>query len=120
MMAWVAFDRAVKAVEQFDLPGPVDHWRALRDEIHRQVLERGYDAGRNTFVQHYDGKALDASLLLMASAGFLPPEDPRFRGTVEAIERELLAEIGRASCWERVCPSVSIRVVACTLKNKIP
>jgi GH15 family glucan-1,4-alpha-glucosidase len=92
VMAWVAFDRAVKAVEQSGLPGPVERWRALRDEIHQEVLARGHDRGRNTFVQHYDGSALDASLLLMAEVGFLPPEDPRFRGTVEAIERSLMED----------------------------
>ena len=92
MMAWVAFDRAVKAVEQYGFCGPVERWRALRDEICREVLERGYDRARNTFVQHYDGRALDASLLLVAEVGFLPPEDPRFRGTVEAIERELMED----------------------------
>lgn len=90
VMAWVAFDRAIKAVEQFGLSGPVERWRALRDEIHAEVLTRGYDSGRNTFVQHYGGKALDASLLLMAEVGFLSPKDSRFRGTVEAIERELV------------------------------
>jgi len=90
VMAWVAFDRAIKAVEQFGLSGPVERWRALRDEIHAEVLARGYDSGRNTFVQHYGGKALDASLLLMAEVGFLSPKDSRFRGTVEAIERELV------------------------------
>lgn len=92
MMAWVAFDRAVKAVEQFGRDGPVERWRAIRDEIHGEVLARGYDSRRNTFVQHYDGRALDASLLLIAGVGFLPPEDERFRGTVEAIERELLED----------------------------
>ena len=92
MMAWVAFDRAIKAVEQFGSDGPVEKWRALRDEIHGEVLARGYDKDRNTFVQHYDGKALDASLLLMAEVGFLPPEDSRFRGTVEAVERELIED----------------------------
>lgn len=92
VMAWVAFDRAIKAVEHSGLRGPVEKWRALRDEIHGEVLARGYDRGRNTFVQHYDGTALDASLLLMAEVGFLPPEDPRFRGTVEAIERELVED----------------------------
>lgn len=69
VMAWVAFDRAVKAVEQSDLPGPVEKWRAIRDEIHQEVLDRGYNRGRNTFVQHYGGTALDASLLLMAEVG---------------------------------------------------
>ncbi len=92
VMAWVAFDRAIKAAEQSGFNGSVDRWRALRDEIHREVLERGYDRGRNTFVQHYGGTALDASLLLMAEVGFLPPGDPRFRGTVEAIERELMED----------------------------
>lgn len=92
VMAWVAFDRAIKAVEQSGLSGPVERWRTLRSEIHREVLARGFDERRNTFVQHFDGTALDASLLLMAEVGFLPPEDPRFRGTVEAIERELLED----------------------------
>ncbi|MDN5752684.1 MAG: glycoside hydrolase family 15 protein [Nitrosospira sp.] len=92
VMAWVAFDRGIKAVEQFGSPGPVEKWRALRDEIHGEVLARGYDKSRNTFVQYYDGTALDASLLLIAEVGFLPPEDPRFRGTVEAIERELMED----------------------------
>ncbi|MEP6606144.1 MAG: glycoside hydrolase family 15 protein [Nitrosospira sp.] len=92
VMTWTAFDRAIKAVEQFGLPGPVKRWRSLRDEIHGEVLARGYDSERNTFVQHYGGTALDASLLLMAEVGFLPPEDVRFRGTVEAIERELVED----------------------------
>jgi GH15 family glucan-1,4-alpha-glucosidase len=92
MMAWVAFDRSIKAVEQFGFSGPIDRWRMLRDEIHSEVLARGYDKTRNTFVQHYDAPALDASLLLMAEVGFLPPDDPRFRGTVEAIERELVED----------------------------
>lgn len=92
MMAWVAFDRAIKAVEQFGLGGPVDKWCALRDEIHNEVLVRAYDTRRNTFVQHYDGTALDASLLVMAEVGFLPAEDARFQGTVEAIERELMED----------------------------
>ena len=92
VMAWVAFDRAIKAVEQFDFDGPVDRWRSIREEIHAEVLQRGYDAGRNTFVQHYDGSALDASLLLIAEVGFLPPEDARVHGTVEAIERELVED----------------------------
>jgi GH15 family glucan-1,4-alpha-glucosidase len=90
VMAWVAFDRAIKAVERSGFSGPIERWRALRDEIYGEVLARGYDRSRNTFVQHYDGTALDASLLLMAQVGFLPPEDPRFRGTVEAIESELV------------------------------
>lgn len=90
VMAWVAFDRAIKAVEQTDLTGPVEEWRRIREEICAEVLGRGYDAQRNTFVQHYGGAALDASLLLLAEVGFVRPDDPRFRGTVEAIERELV------------------------------
>jgi GH15 family glucan-1,4-alpha-glucosidase len=92
VMAWVAFDRAIKAVERLGFFGPIDRWRVIRDEIYDEILARGYDSARNTFVQHYDGAALDASLLLIAEVGFLPPEDPRFRGTVEAIERELLED----------------------------
>jgi GH15 family glucan-1,4-alpha-glucosidase len=92
MMAWVALDRAVKGVEQIGLDGPAARWRALRDAIHAQVCRDGYDAGRNTFVQYYGARELDASLLMMPLVGFLPPEDPRVRGTVEAIDRELLRD----------------------------
>ena len=89
VMAWVALDRAVKAVELFKLPGPLRRWRALRHEIHQEVLERGFDAERNTFVQYYGGKELDASLLMIPLVGFLPATDRRMRGTVDAIQREL-------------------------------
>jgi GH15 family glucan-1,4-alpha-glucosidase len=89
VLAWVAIDRAVKGVEQFGLDGPVERWRRLRAEIHREVCERGYDPDRGTFTQSYGSRELDASLLLIALVGFLPPSDPRVRGTVEAIEREL-------------------------------
>ncbi len=89
VMAWVAADRAVKAVERFGLDGPLDRWRALRDTIHREVCERGFDATRNAFVQHYGSNQLDASLLMVPLVGFLPPHDARVRGTVHAIEREL-------------------------------
>jgi len=89
VMCWVAVDRGIKSIEQFDLPGPVDEWRELRDEIHREICARGFNAERNSFVQQYDGVELDASLLQMAIVGFLPPEDPRIKGTVAAIEREL-------------------------------
>ncbi len=88
-MSWVAFDRAVKAVEEAGLPGPVERWRGIRDAIHAEVCRDGYDAARNTFTQSYASPGLDASLLLLPRAGFLPPDDPRIRGTVEAIEREL-------------------------------
>jgi GH15 family glucan-1,4-alpha-glucosidase len=89
VMAWVGFDRAVKAVERCGLDGPVDRWRQLRDEVHKQVCEHGYDAERRTFVQSYGSPYLDASLLLIPHTGFLPADDPRVVGTVEAIGREL-------------------------------
>jgi len=94
VMAWVAFDRAIKDVERFDLPGPVEHWRVVRDQIHAQVCARGIDKRRNCFVQHYDSTDLDASLLLIPAVGFLPPEDPRVVATIEAIQRELLDDAG--------------------------
>jgi GH15 family glucan-1,4-alpha-glucosidase len=92
VMAWVAFDRGVKAVERFGLDGPVDAWRRTRDQIHAQVCESGFDAKRNSFVQHYGSTELDASLLLIPLVGFLPPDDARVRATVAAIERELLVD----------------------------
>jgi GH15 family glucan-1,4-alpha-glucosidase len=92
VMAWVAFDRAVKGVERFGLDGPVEHWRRMRDAIHAQVCDMAFDARRNTFVQSYCSRHLDASLLLIPQVGFLPPDDPRVRGTVEAIERELMVD----------------------------
>jgi GH15 family glucan-1,4-alpha-glucosidase len=90
VMAWVAFDRAVKDVERFGLDGPVDRWRRLRDDLHREICERGFDAGRNTFVQFYGSTEVDAALLMMAEVGFLPATDPRIAGTVAAIERDLV------------------------------
>ncbi|MEB0013167.1 glycoside hydrolase family 15 protein [Glaciimonas sp. Gout2] len=92
VMAWVAFDRAIKDVEVFGLEGPVARWREVRDAIHAQVCAEGYDAQNNTFVQSYGASNLDASLLLMVQVGFLPCDDPRVRGTVEAIERNLLVD----------------------------
>lgn len=91
VMAWVAFDRAVKGVETHGLDGPVDEWRAVRDRIRADVLEKGFDPARNTFKAAYDGEDLDASLLLLAQTGFIEADDPRFIGTVEAIERALLS-----------------------------
>ncbi len=90
VMAWVAFDRAVKAVERYRASGPVDRWRQLRDEVHAEVLREGFDARRNTFTQYYGSKELDASLLMIPLVGFLPATDPRVVGTVAAIERELM------------------------------
>lgn len=92
VMAWVAIDRMIKAVERFGLKGPVDRWRTLRASIHDEVCHKGFDAERNSFVQHYGGQELDASLLMIPLVGFLPAADPRVRGTVTAIERELLAD----------------------------
>jgi GH15 family glucan-1,4-alpha-glucosidase len=92
IMAWVAFDRAIRSAEEFELDGPLDRWRGIRAQIHSQVCEKGYDAGKNSFTQSYGASALDASLLLMPIVGFLPPDDERVRGTVAAIERELLRD----------------------------
>ena len=92
VMCWVAFDRAVKLAEQFGLPAPVDRWRKVRDTIHAEVCEKGYDAKRNTFTQYYGGTTLDASLLLIARSGFLPPDDPRIIGTIKAVEEDLLRD----------------------------
>ena len=91
VMVWVAFDRMVKIIEQFGVEGPVERYRALREQIHAEVCRRGFDSAKqNTFVQHYDSQELDASLLMIPLVGFLPAEDPRVAGTEAAIERELL------------------------------
>jgi GH15 family glucan-1,4-alpha-glucosidase len=92
LMAWVAADRAVKAVEQFALAGPVERWRALREEIAGDIMANGYDEKRETFTQFYGSRELDAALLMAPMVGFLPASDPRVRGTVAAIERELLQD----------------------------
>ncbi|GAB2962127.1 glycoside hydrolase family 15 protein [Streptomyces pseudoechinosporeus] len=90
IMAWVAADRTARALEENPgLPGDPDHWRAMRDEVHREVCERGYDPERNTFTQSYGSRELDASLLLIPRIGFLPPDDPRVTGTIDAIRDEL-------------------------------
>ncbi|MER7574058.1 glycoside hydrolase family 15 protein [Streptomyces sp. NPDC126514] len=90
LMVWVAADRAVRAVERDPhLEGDVDAWRALRDEVHREVCEQGYDPERNTFTQYYGSRELDASLLLIPRVGFLPPDDPRVIGTIDAVRDEL-------------------------------
>ena len=92
VMAWVAFDRAVKTIEKYGREGPLDRWRAARDEIRAEVLREGYDAERGSFVQFYGSDRLDASLLLIPLVGFLPATDERVVGTVEAIRRELLRD----------------------------
>jgi GH15 family glucan-1,4-alpha-glucosidase len=91
VMAWVAFDRAVQDVEQYNLPGPIERWRRTRDAIHADVCARGFNARKSSFTQSYGDDELDASLLLIPIVGFLPPEDIRVRGTIAAIERELNA-----------------------------
>ena len=88
-MAWVAVDRAVKSVEKFGSQGPLERWRALRAAIHDDVCTKGFNKERNAFVQWYGSSDLDASLLMIPLVGFLPPHDPRVRGTIEAIERDL-------------------------------
>ncbi|MGW3241446.1 glycoside hydrolase family 15 protein [Streptomyces sp. NPDC001070] len=94
VMAWVAVDRTVKLIESGEVDGPLERWRDLRDEIHRDVCEKGYDKERNTFTQSYGSRELDASLLLIPQVGFLPPDDKRVIGTIEAIQRELSTDDG--------------------------
>ncbi len=90
MMAWVAFDRAVLLAEQLHYNAPVEKWKSIRDTIHREICARAFNERMNSFVQAYDSEQLDAALLLMPLVGFLPGDDPRVKGTVEAIERELM------------------------------
>ena len=92
MMAWVAFDRAIKLAEKYHYRAPVEIWKKNRDEIHADVCAHGFHKEKNTFVRRYGSDELDASLLLMPQVGFLPPDDPRVRGTIEAIERELMRD----------------------------
>jgi GH15 family glucan-1,4-alpha-glucosidase len=92
VMAWVAFDRAVRTVEEQGLDGPVEHWRAVRDEIHAQVCDRGFDLSRGTFTQCYGSHELDASLLLIPLVGFLPFSDERIVGTVDAVANDLMRD----------------------------
>jgi GH15 family glucan-1,4-alpha-glucosidase len=89
VMAWVVFDRAVRLAEQFELEAPLERWRQTRDEIHREVCERGFDRQRGTFTQYYGSKELDASVLNVPLVGFLPGSDERVTGTIDAISREL-------------------------------
>jgi GH15 family glucan-1,4-alpha-glucosidase len=89
VMTWVAFDRGIKSAERFGFKAPLDNWRALRQTIHRDVCERGFDAAQNTFVESYGSQLLDASILLLPSVGFLPASDPRVLGTLAAIEHHM-------------------------------
>src|SRR5262245_2707630 len=91
-MAWVAFDRAANELEAQAFHESGQQWREIADEIHAEVCERGFDRDLNSFVQAYGSKRLDASLLLIPIVGFLPPEDPRVRGTLRAIEERLLID----------------------------
>jgi GH15 family glucan-1,4-alpha-glucosidase len=92
VMAWVAFDRAVKSVERLGRDGPVEHWRQVRDAIHAQVCREGFDTDLGAFVQFYGARHLDASLLMIPLVGFLPASDPRVRGTADAIQRRLMKD----------------------------
>ncbi len=92
VMTWVAFDRGIKSAEQFGFKAQLEKWRGLRDAIHRDVCEKGFDRELNSFVESYGSKLLDASILMLPSVGFLPPEDPRVRGTLDAIERYMMRD----------------------------
>ncbi len=92
VMVWVAFDRAVRAVEDHGLEGPVDDWRDLRDRVREEILDKGFDDERGTFTQHYDTREVDASLLTIPLVGFLPGDDPRVLGTIDAVVEDLMCD----------------------------
>jgi GH15 family glucan-1,4-alpha-glucosidase len=92
VMAWVAFDRAVRSIEEFGEEGPLDRWRKLRGEIHDEVCRLGYSHQLESFVQYFGSKQLDASVLMMPLVGFLPPDDPRMKSTVAAVEKHLMRD----------------------------
>jgi GH15 family glucan-1,4-alpha-glucosidase len=92
IMAWVAFDRAVKAIERHGMAGSLDAWRRARDAVHREVCDKAFHPDLGTFTQSYGSTVLDASLLLIPAVGFLPPDDARVTGTIAAVERELLQD----------------------------
>jgi GH15 family glucan-1,4-alpha-glucosidase len=91
MMAWVAFDRAILLAQQLNYEAPIEKWKAIRDKLHSDICARAFNEKLNSFVRTYDSDQLDAALLLMPVVGFLPGSDPRVKGTVEAIERELMS-----------------------------
>ena len=97
IMAWVALDRGIRAIEVNKVEGPVERWREVRQRIHTEVCARGFNRELGSFVQAYDSKNFDASLLLIPTTGFLPADDPRVRGTIEAVERHLFVDgfVGR-------------------------
>jgi len=92
VMAWVALDRTVRDAERFKLQAPVDRWRQVRDRIHATICSQGFNQSLNAFTQSFDSSELDASLLRLPIVGFLPADDPRVRGTIAAIERELVSD----------------------------
>ena len=92
VMAWMAVDRSIRDAEHFNFKGPIEKWKNLREQIHADVCQRGFDSRRNTFTQHYGSKTVDAALLLIPRTGFLPADDPRFIGTVKEIEKQLLVQ----------------------------
>ena len=92
VMVWAAFDRAIRGVEEHGLDGPVERWRELRERVREEVLEKGYDEQRGTFTQHYDTTEVDASLLTLPLVGFLPPDDPRVLGTIDAVVEDLMRD----------------------------
>ncbi len=92
VMTWVAFDRGIKSAERFGFKAPLEKWRSLRDTIHRDVCEKGFDASQNSFVESYGSHLLDASILLLPAVGFLPASDPRVAGTLAAIERHMMRD----------------------------
>ncbi|MFD6225495.1 glycoside hydrolase family 15 protein [Streptomyces sp. NPDC060232] len=105
VMAWVAADRAVRTLESDpSLPGEVDRWRAMRDAVHRDVCDKGFDPERGTFTQYYGSRELDAATLLIPRVGFLPPDDPRVTGTVDAVR----AELGRSGLVRRYSTADSV------------
>jgi GH15 family glucan-1,4-alpha-glucosidase len=92
VLTWVGFDRGIKSAEKFGFEAPLERWRALRDAIHREVCEKGFDREQNTFVESYGSQLLDASILLLPAVGFLPPADPRVCGTIAAIEKYMMQD----------------------------
>jgi len=92
VMVWVAFDRAVRGVEEHGLEGRAERWRELRDRVRDEILDKGYDEERGTFTQHYDTREVDASLLTIPLVGFLPGDDPRVLGTIDAVMEDLLRD----------------------------
>jgi len=92
VMVWAAFDRAIEGVEEHGLHGPVDEWRAIRDQVREEIMKHGYDAERNTFTQHYDTREVDASLLVLPLVRFIDGDDPKMLGTIAAVEEDLMRD----------------------------